>query len=180
MGRDAALRIKRAGGLERGSDDKKAACKIAWYALRYHHQAKLCKPCDTSLEKIKHLITQRERIVTSIKQLRVPAEELKQCGSTEEAKMIEKLQQPAIKALQKTKQGIEALIAKTVKQDEKLHHTVERVQSVHGIGSVTAVALLVYTKGFTAFGSAKELACYSVVWCPSTKRREAVCAISHR
>ncbi len=74
--------------------------------------------------------------------------------------MIEKLQQPAIKALQKTKQGIEALIANTIRQDEHLHHTVERMQSLNRIGSVTAVALLVYTKGFTAFGSAKELACY--------------------
>jgi len=33
-------------------------------------------------------------------------------------------------------------------------------QSVNGIGTVTATALLVYTKGFTAFDSAKQMACY--------------------
>lgn len=57
------LRIKKAGGLERGSDDKSASSKIAWYALRYHDQAKLWKPADSSIEKLKHLITQRERII---------------------------------------------------------------------------------------------------------------------
>jgi transposase len=154
------LRIKKAGGLQRGSDDKSAACKIAWYALRYHDQAKLWKPADSSIEKIKHLITQRERIITSIKHLTVPAEELKQCGCLQQAKMIEKLQQPVIKALLKAKQGIEALINQTVKMDEQLHHKIQLMQSVNGIGSVTATALLVYTKGFTAFKNAKELACY--------------------
>lgn len=128
------LRIKRAGGLERGSDDKSAAFKIAWYALRYHDQAKLWKPADSSIEKIKHLITQRERIITSIKHLSVPVEELKQCGCQQQAKMMDKLQQPAIKALQKTKQGIEALITKTIKQDEELNNKIQLIQSVSGIG----------------------------------------------
>jgi transposase len=154
------LRIKKAGGLERGSDDRSASHKIAWYAFRYHDQAKLWKPCDTSIEKIKHLITQRERIITSLKHLTVPAQELLECGCFEEGKMIIKLQQPAIKALQKTKLSIEVLISKTIKQDEQLNHTVELMQSVNGIGLVTATALLVYTKGFKAFDNAKELACY--------------------
>lgn len=154
------LRIKRAGGLERGCDDKTASAKIAWYALRYHDQAKLWKPADTSIEKLKHLITQRERIITSIKHLTVPAQELIDCGCITEGNMISKLQQPAIKALKKTQQKIEALISKTIKEDEQLNHTVQLVQSVNGIGSVTATTLLVYTKGFTAFNNAKELACY--------------------
>lgn len=154
------LRIKKAGGLQRGSDDKSDSCKIAWYALRYHDQAKLWKPADTSIEKLKHLITQRERIVTSLQHLTVPAQELIDCGCTQEGNMIVKLQQPVIKALQKAKLQIEALINKTIKQDEQLNHTVELVQSVNGIGKVTATAMLVYTKGFTAFTNAKELACY--------------------
>lgn len=154
------LRIKGAGGLERGSDDKSAAFKIALYALRYHDQAKLWKPADSSIEKIKHLITQRDRIVTSIKHLSVPLEELRQSGCIKEAKMMEKLQRPVLKAMHKAKQAIEILITKTVKIDEELCSKVQRMQSVTGIGPVTATALLVYTKGFTAFDNAKQLACY--------------------
>ena len=163
MGRDAALRIKRASGLERGSDDRSAACKIAWYALRYHDQAKLWKPCDTSIERLKHLISQRERFVNSIKQLSVPAEEFKQCGCAQDAKMLEQSQKPAIKALQKAKEKVEALIAKIIHQDEQLSKKVKLAASVHGIGMVTATAMLVYTKGFTAFENAKQMACYAGV-----------------
>ena len=154
------LRIKKAGGLERGSDDKSASSKIAWYALRYHDQAKLWKPADSSIEKLKHLITQRERIISTLKHLTVPAQELIDCGCIAEGKMVVKLQQPVIKALQKTLKQIEALINTTIQEDEQLSQTVELVQSVNGIGKVTATAMLVYTKGFTAFKNAKELACY--------------------
>jgi transposase len=154
------LRIKKAGGLERGCDDRSASHKIAWYAFRYQDRSKAWKPNDTNIERIKHLISQRERIITSIKHLTVPAQELLECGCTAEAKMISRLQQPAIKALQKAKLKIESLIHKTIQQDQQLNHTVELIQSVNGIGIVTATALLVYTKGFTAFENAKELACY--------------------
>jgi transposase len=154
------LRIKKAGGFERGSDDKTAAIKIAWYALRYQDQMKLWQPVDGSIEKIKNLIAQRDRIVTVISQLNVPINELKECGCSPEAKIMEKLQKPALTALQKTKTAIEILIQKTVQADEQLNKKIQLVQSINGIGPVTAVALLVYTKGFSAFANAKELACY--------------------
>lgn len=154
------LRIKKAGGFERGGDDKAAALKIAWYALRYLDRVKLWKPVDTSIERIKNLIAQRDRIINSITHLSVPVSELKECGCSQEAVIMEKLQKPALSALQKSKLAIEALITKTVQQDEELSAKVNRVVSIKGIGPVTAVALMVYSKGFTAFDNAKQLACY--------------------
>ena len=154
------LRIKKAGGFERGSDDKTAAIKIAWYALRYHDQMKLWQPVDSNIEKIKSLIVQRDRIINAVTQLSVPINELKECSCIAEAKTMEKLQRPALTALQKTKAAIEALIIKTVQADEQINKKVQQVQSINGIGPVTAVAMLVYTKGFSSFTNAKELACY--------------------
>jgi transposase len=154
------LRIKKAGGFERGSDDKTAAIKIAWYAMRYQDYVKLWQPADSNMEKIKNLITQRDRIINAVTQLTVPVNELKDCGCEAEAKQMEQLQKTALAALQKTKKNIEALITKTVQQDEQINKQVKLVQSIKGIGPVTAVALLVYTKGFEKFGSAKQLACY--------------------
>jgi transposase len=154
------LRIKKAGVFERGSDDKTAAIKIANYALRYHDRMQLWQPIDSNIEKIKNFIAQRDRIINAIGQLTVPVNELKECGCIAEAKVLEKTQAVALKALQKTKENIEKLIIKTVELDEKILKKVKQVQSINGIGPVTAVALLVYTKGFTAFSNAKELACY--------------------
>ena len=154
------LRIKKAGGFERGSDDKAAAIKIALYAWRHHDGMQLWQPVDSNLQKIKDLVAQRDRIVNAITQLEVPVNELKECGCLTQAKLMEKLQEPALKALQKTKLSIEVQISKTVQTDEAISKKVTYLQSIKGIGPVTAVALLIYTKGFTCFDNAKELACY--------------------
>lgn len=85
------LRIKKAGGFERGSDDKSAAVKIAWYALRYKDRVKLWQPIDSNIESIRNLIAQRDRILNAINLLIVPVNELKDCGCAEDAKTLEKL-----------------------------------------------------------------------------------------
>jgi transposase len=154
------LKIKKAEGFERGSNDKTASVKIARYAMRYQENIKLWQPVDSSLEKIKNLMVQRERIISCINQLIVPVKELKDCGCDREAKELEGLQKPSVTALQKAKTKIEALIIKTVHLDEQIARKVTIVQSIKGIGPVTAVALLVYTKSFDRFKNAKQLACY--------------------
>jgi transposase len=163
------LRIKRSSGFERGSDDKTSAVKIAGYAFRYQDKMQLWRPVDSSIEKIKNLIAQRDRVINAITQLSVPVKELSECGCNKEAKELEKLQRSALKALQKTKEAIEQLIVKTAQQDVEITKKIQQVQSIKGIGPVTAVALLAYTKGFTAFTNAKQLACYCGV-VPFTKR----------
>ena len=112
------------------------------------------------IETIKNLTAQRDRIMTAINNLLVPVEELRQCGCIEQAKQLQKLQLPSVKALQKAKENIEATINQTIKKDCELSRKAALIQSVNGIGEVTAIALLIYTKGFTTFESAKELACY--------------------
>jgi transposase len=157
------LRIKKSTGFERGSNDKTSAVKIAGYAFRYQDKKQLWRPLDSSIERIKNLIAQRDRIITAITQLTVPVKELYQCGCVQEAKELEKLQRKPLKALQKSKEDIERLIIKVVQQDEQIDKKTQQVQSIKGIGTVTAVALLAYTKGFTSFDNAKQLACYSGV-----------------
>jgi len=157
---EMALRIKRADGFERGSDDKSAAFKIATYAFRYQDRMQLWQALDSNLLKIKNLIAQRDRIVKAINQLEVPVNELIACGCKQEGKELRQMQEPAIKQLKKTKQAIEKKIKDLVKEDQKISDKVKQVQSIKGIGHVTAVALLIYTKGFTSFQNARQLACY--------------------
>ncbi len=128
------LKIKKAVGFERGTDDKAAAVKIAWYALRYKDQVKLLHQIDRNIKAIKNLIAQRDRIVNTINLLIVPVNELKECGGEEDAKTLEKLQKASVAALHKSKLAIEALIAKTIQQDEQLNVKVKRVASIKGIG----------------------------------------------
>lgn len=157
---EMALRIKRSQGFSRSDTDRTDAIKIAQYAYRYQENMKLWRPVDAHLKKLKHLMTQRDRIVRSITALSVPVNELKATGDISIAQQMEKLQSSAIKQLIAAQQKIETTIDKLVMQDQELAAKVNRVVSVKGIGKVTAVALLVYTNGFTSFQSGKELSCY--------------------
>lgn len=154
------LRIKKADGFQRGGDDKDASLKIAIYAFRYQDRAQLWQAIDSKLITIKNLIALRDRVVKSINQLEVPVNELIACGCTQEAKEMKELQKISIKALKTTKKAIENKIKALVNEDEKIRVKVRQVESIVGIGHVTAVALFIYTKGFTSFENARQLACY--------------------
>jgi transposase len=154
------LRIKQADGFERGGDDRTAALKIALYAYRHQDRTELWQPLDSVLLKIKNLIAQRDRIVRAINQLEVPVNELAASGCKQEAKELSQFQDPAIKGLKKARNKIELKIRALVREEDKIRTKVNQVESIVGIGHVTAVALLIYTKGFTSFQNARQLACY--------------------
>ena len=154
------LRINKSSGFERGSDDKTSAIKIAAYAYRYQDKMQLWRPVDSNVQKIKHLNAQRDRVVKAITQLTVPLEELSACGCHSDAKQLEKLQQTSLKALKKTKEAIEQLIKKTIAQDATIAKKIKQAKSIKGIGQVTAVAVLGYTRGFTSFSEGNQLSCY--------------------
>jgi transposase len=170
---EMALKIKKSDDFIRGSNDKTDAVKIARYAFRYQDKKQLWTATDESLSRIKHLIAQRDRIVESITRLTVPVNELKEVGCTSEARQLEKLQKTVITNLEKTRKNIEALIKKIVSQDKELSQKVEKVKSIKGIGEVTTIAFLVYTKGFTSFDNGKKLSCYCGV-VPFVKKQSGI------
>jgi transposase len=157
---EMAIKIKRSMGLQRGTDDKASSLTIAEYAMRFSDRAKLWKPDDMRLCRLRDLISQRDRIVNSLNQLTVPLEEIKSCGNPVDAKDLERLQRPAINGLKKAKEKIEAAITTFITSDEKINKTIQLVCSIKGIGQQTAASLYAYTKGFTMFENAKQLACY--------------------
>jgi len=157
---EAAIRIKKSDGFERSSDDRTDAVKIANYAFRFKERKVLWSPADECLSRIKHLIAQRDRIVSAVTKLTVPVNELKETGAVQQAREMEKLQHLALKNLERAKEKIEKNILTLVRSNQELSRKVARVQTIKGIGEVTTVAFLVYTNGFTSFKSGKQLACY--------------------
>jgi transposase len=162
------LRIKKSMGLQRGGNDKVASIGIAQYAFRYQDAAKLYSPIDNAIEELQHLTAQRTRLINSITQLEVPLKEMMECGDVYIAKNLIKLQQQAISGLRKSLTKIETAITKHIKANTDIKNKIERVTSIKGIGQQTAINMYVYTKGFTAFENAKQLACYCGV-VPFTK-----------
>lgn len=157
---EMALKIKKRIGLQRGSNDKIAAMNIALYAYRYRDEARLWKPLDLTMQQLKNLITQRDRIILSVTQLTVPLNELEESGDKKQASELRKLQSKALKGLRDSLKAIERHIDGCIEKDETIRHKINLARSVKGIGKQTAVALFVYTHGFTEFENGKQLACY--------------------
>lgn len=154
------LRIKKSIGLQRGGDDKLSSRLIAQYAYRYRDA---CKPWvmeDAFIMRLRHLTAQRDRLVRNIKVLEVPVKELKDTGCDDIAKELEKLQRKTVKETKAAIEAIERCIDELVKENEQANEKVSLVTSIKGISTQTAIHLYVYTKGFSAFGTAKQLASY--------------------
>ena len=157
---EMAIKIKRSMGLQRGTDDKASSVTIAEYSMRFSDRMRLWKPVDTRLSRLKDMIVQRDRIVNALKQLTVPIEEMKSCGAEKEARQLERLQSAAINGLNKSKEKIEAAIQAYISSEQTIHKNIELMCSIKGVGLQTAASLYAYTKGFTMFENAKQLACY--------------------
>lgn len=155
-----ALQIKKATALARGKNDKVDSKRIAVYASKNLDRLRLWKPMNTTLEKIKHLATLRERLVETQKKIVVPIKEFEEVGNLEMAKMLTKSIKKSIDAIDKDLVNIEKKMIVILYEDEKLSKKYELAKSVVGIGFVTAINLMIYTNGFTQMNDVRKLACY--------------------
>jgi transposase len=152
--------IKKATALARGKNDKVDAHRIAVYATKNLDRLRLWKPMDTTLERIKHLATLRERLVDTVKRLTVPVQEFEERGDLVMARLLTKSMKKTMTALDKDLISVESQIIQIVGQDENLKQLYKIITSVVGIGFVTAINLMIHTHGFTIMNDARKLACY--------------------
>jgi transposase len=152
--------IKKTAAFMRGKNDKADALRIMQYAIKNLDQLRLYKPTDATMDKIKHLLAARERLVQTKSKLTVPIEEMEQVGDPAIAKILRKSVQKTLRALEHDLEQIQMQIESIVQSDEHLNDLYKIVSSVVGIGFVTALQLIVYTHGFTKINDARKLACY--------------------
>lgn len=155
-----AVQIKRSLGVKRGKTDKVDSISIAKYAYKNVDLARLWKPSGVVFEKITQLATLRERIVVTQKRLITPINELRDAGQVKMADLLFKSIKKSINALEADLKKLEVKIMECLKEDASLHHVFSLITSVVGIGFVTAVNLIIHTKGFNIMCDSRKLACY--------------------
>ena len=160
---ESGTRIKKSGGILRGKTDKVDALRIAIYASKNQENIRLWKPINSTIDKIKNLTSLRDRLMKSKRKLTIPVEEFRQVGDTKTANLLSKAMSSSVEALEKDIIAIEKQIKKLLDEDADLKELFSLVTSVVGIGTQTAIALIVYTDGFTLFDNARKLACYAGV-----------------
>ncbi len=153
-----ALQIKRSIGLVRGKDDKADAQRIARYALLQQENAVLLNLSGMTLEKLKDLQANRNRLLKALHSLKVSLKVL--LVDPQSGKTMEKVNKEAIKGFEKSLEQVEEKMSEFIEQDEELKRKYDLLTSMRGVGKVLTVTLLIYTRGFSKLDDPRKLACY--------------------
>ena len=159
---EMSFKIIRSIGVQRGKNDKVDAERIAFYAMKNWEEATIYSAPRTEINKIRHLLSLRDKLVTTRASLLRNVKELKSFDS-EVAKLSEKLQKSTIKGIDLDLKNIEKQLDKIINEDENLSKFFAIITSVTGIGKVTALFLICFTNEFTMYTTPRQLACYAGV-----------------
>ncbi len=149
-------------GLVRGKSDAIDAQRIARFAFAHQAEAKPLNLSGLTLEKLKDLNANRNRLMKAIQSLQVSTKELRQVD-VESGKTIERINREAVHGLEKSLNAVEEKISEFIKADENLSKQFDLITTVKGVGKIMALLLLIYTQGCTKIIDGRKLACYSGV-----------------
>ena len=152
--------LKHGKGMDRGKSDKADAKKIALYGFTHPHEVRLWKKPRLVLKELKALINSREDLIQTKHQYDRRLKESKGLVDNKELIITKKYCQPILKLVAKQIKAIDKAIIALIESDEKLKEISAYVQSVDGVGIVTAVEMIVTTNEFENFTDAKKLACH--------------------
>jgi len=156
---ESALQIKQSLGIQRGKNDRADARRIAQYAFAQRHKVCLYELPAKTLLALKQLLSYRERLVESRKSFQTPKKELKEFKA-DLSGMIIKESDSLLKTIDRKIEKVNETMLQLVKADATLNKQYELINTVPGIGTITAIYLLVYTNGFTRFRTWRQFACY--------------------
>lgn len=154
------LAIIKSQGITRGKNDKMDSKRIADYASTFRKRSKLFKPEKQIMKKLRIYINMRENLLKSINTFKKPFQEYKEFIDEKILKEVSKENVKIIKDLEKRLSTINSKLEKLIEEDEEIKETYTYCSSVPGIGKITAINLLVYTKCFKKFNTSSKLACY--------------------
>jgi transposase len=160
---ETALQIKKTQGIKRGKSDAIDAVRIAEYAFIHKHKIRLWNPPRKEVKTIRTLITMRERLVKSIKELKTPVKENAKFLEKDVAQMEAKIMKSSIIVLEKAILKIEKEIQNLIKKDESLKLLFDLITSIPGIGSVVATNIIAITDEFKKFDTPNKFSCYAGV-----------------
>lgn len=160
---ESGTQIKKSIGIQRGKNDKIDSFRIAEYALKNQEKARIWVPSNPIITEIKHLTSLRDRLIKSRHNLVIPVKEFEQIGDLKMAKILKKAMKSSLESLENDILRIENQIIELLNGDNSLKELFSLVTSVVGVGTQTALALIIYTDAFTLFDDARKLACYAGV-----------------
>jgi transposase len=155
------LEIKRSLGIQRGKNDKVDAEKIALYAYRRRDEIETYQIPESSLIKLKQLLSLREKLVKHRTGYQSTLKEQSRFLKKSENVLLFLIPKKLITELDKQVDKIEQEIDLILDDNPKLKNMYELIISIKGVGRQTALHLIVTTNGFLLFDNPRKLASYA-------------------
>lgn len=154
------LAIKRSLGIIRGKNDKVDAARIAQYADEKYKTLSPEKPLNTSILRLKELLSFRKKLVRENAGYKATIKERKHMYEAGDQDFIIKSLSKKLKANEKEIVATEQHITAVVGADEALYKNYILLKSIRGIGNVNAWMTIAYTENFSSFTNARSYAVY--------------------
>ncbi len=155
-----ANHIKWSLGVQRGKNDKLDAKRIATYGYKTRETLKATEPPLDMCANLQRLLAQRERLMKVRNQLLLSLNEMPGFVEAKQIRLHHRIQRPVVRTLDRSIKLVEKEIAQIVRKDEAVFANFKLLQTIPGIGPITALSFIVYTHNFSRYKTGKKLACY--------------------
>jgi len=160
---ESSVQIKQSGGLLRGKNDKIDSFRIALYAFKNKEFLTLWQPERNVIKHLRRLSGIRERLLNAKKQITTSIKEDKKFIDKVSSAQIASCCKQSIKALEEDIKKTEDEIKKVIANDEKLKEIFSIIESVPGVGKITATEIVINTNEFKKINDPRKYACYAGV-----------------
>ena len=158
-----AVQIKRSMGILRGKDDRTDALRISLYSIDFQRKIRVWEPSEPNIEKLKLLISHRDRMVKSRVSIALGLEEQDGFVDKDVHRELDDMTSPLLKEMDRTIKLLERKINELISSDEELSRQSKVIQSIPGFGPVISSKVIGVTAGFSRLDNPRKLACYAGV-----------------
>lgn len=156
-----AVEIKKSLGLVRGKSDRVDAQRIAHYGwLRREQLTPQLYPTE-AIMKLRDLLSYRNKLVRDRSGYKARLKEQVATGRIIKSDFLYREQQKDISYFDKKVREIERQIWLLLKAYPELEKNFKLLQTIKGIGKITAAYTIAYTSNFTRFTDARKFNCYA-------------------
>lgn len=153
-----ALDIKRSLGMVRGKSDKIDAGRIARYAVEKMDTLVAVAPADESLKRLQMLHSTRQSYVKGRASLKTSLKEYQGILSKKDPLIQSRI--GLIKSFDQQIKKVEEEMSGIIQSNPTLKNNLDLLLTIKGVGKIVALAVIIKTKNFTTFTTARKFACY--------------------
>lgn len=158
-----AAHIKWSFGIARGKNDRIDSQRLCTYCYRHSDELKATPALDSTLLKLKDMMTARTRLLAQLGSIKVYLGELKRSNSAAVQQSMEQAHKAALQGLKQSLAMVEKQIREIISCHGAIKTNYKLLVTVPGIGHVTAVYIICCTNNFATKITGKQLACYAGV-----------------